>query len=242
MQTQCPHCATVFPIESEQFLHAQGQVRCGVCDREFDAIDYLRREPPPDLAPPRLDPEWAARQGDLFASPEPRVEETPAFVQPAAGAAPAVMAERAWWASAAALALLLLFQIILGERHQLGTDARWRGAYQTLCGVLRCELPAWREPQRLVLTARDVAPHPSSEGALLVSATLRNDARWAQALPVVELTLADIDGQAVAMRRFRPDEYHGEPGSLIAPGQSTTVRLEIADPGKRALAFAFEFR
>src|SRR5690606_8529135 len=84
----------------------------------------------------------------------------------------------------------------------------------------------------------------SLPNALLVTATIQNDAPWPQAWPLLELTLSDLDGNPVALRRFTAAEYLGGPpeAPTLAPGQSALARLEIADPGNRAVAFNFEFR
>jgi hypothetical protein len=114
---------------------------------------------------------------------------------------------------------------------------------ERLCAMLRCDLPPWREPAALRVTSRDVRPHPSVPGALLITASFSNQAPFAQAWPQLELTLTDLDGQSLGLRRFSPAEYLGsDPRSTrIAPGQSALVTLEIADPGMRALAFGIEF-
>ena len=79
--------------------------------------------------------------------------------------------------------------------------------------------------------------------ALIISASFRNDARWAQPWPDLELTLSDINGQPIAHRRFAPEEYlgHLQGAALVAPGQSASIALEVRDPGKQAVAFEFEF-
>ncbi len=150
----------------------------------------------------------------------------------------------ALWAGAAMLLLLLLgLQIVLAQRVEFAADARWRPWLVQLCERLGCTLPAWHDPQRLTLVSREIGPHPSVPNALLVTATLRNDAPWPQAWPLFELTLSDLEGQPVGLRRFRADEYLGAPPErpTIAPGQSALARLEIADPGKQAVAFTFDF-
>jgi hypothetical protein len=79
---------------------------------------------------------------------------------------------------------------------------------------------------------------------LLVTATFRNDAEFAQAWPQLQLSLANLEGDSLGLRRFSPREYLGsEPATTrIGSGQSATITLEIVDPGKRAVAFGFEFR
>jgi hypothetical protein len=109
--------------------------------------------------------------------------------------------------------------------------------------VLGCDLPPWREPSALRVTSREMRPHPSVPRALLVTASFSNEARFAQAWPQLELSLTDLDGQALGLRRFTPTEYLGSAprSERIEPGQSAIVTLEIADPGMRALAYRIDF-
>lgn len=144
----------------------------------------------------------------------------------------------------AGLSLLLALQWMLADRARLAADARWRPFVVELCGVLRCNLPAWREPSAFVLMDRDVRPHPAMPGVLRVSATFRNDARWAQPWPELVLTLSDVDGRAAGTRAFKADEYLGNVPTqkVLASGQTATVRLEILEPTPHVVAFAFDFR
>jgi hypothetical protein len=132
---------------------------------------------------------------------------------------------------------------VLAQRAELARDPQWRGWLQTACNVLRCDLPAWRDVAALRLSARDVRPHPSVPDAMMINATFRNDAPWPQAWPVLQISLADLDGKPVALRRFTVAEYLGSSPreTTLAPGQSATATLEVQDPGKQAVAFAFEF-
>lgn len=167
----------------------------------------------------------------------------PVFEKPRASWLRRAARALAGWAVAAVLALLLALQVLVADRARLAGDATWRPRVERVCAVLGCDLPAWREPAALRVTARDVRPHPSVPGALLITASFSNEARFAQAWPQLELTLTDLDGQSLGLRRFTPAEYLGsEPRSeRIEPGQSAIVSLEIADPGMRALAFGIEF-
>ena len=148
-----------------------------------------------------------------------------------------------WWAAALGLALALLLQLTLADRARLAGDAVWRPRLETVCALLRCSLPPWHEPGAFRVTNREVRPHPTAPGVLLVTTSFRNDARWPQAWPLMEVALHDLDGQALGLRRFTPVEYLGNPpaSARIAPGQSASATLEILDPGKRAVAFTFDF-
>ncbi len=194
--------------------------------------------------PPTSDDAESPDQGDLFGSaakPPGKRTASPSF----ATATPAPPRRQGrLWLLVAALAVALPAQSILAERDRLAADARWRPWLLETCDLLGCTLPPWREPSAFRVTAREVRPHPSVPGALLITATFRNDAIYAQPWPWLELRLQDLDGRDVAMRRFAPTEYLGAaPASpLIAPDQSANLTLEVLDPGRAAIAFAFDFR
>jgi len=249
--TQCPHCDTVYPLPPQQLAQAHGRMQCGHCEREFNAVDRLREEDdyasrpqPSSLGPARLDYIPPPEQGDLFKRPSPLPRApvaTPAFV------ATSPAAPRPWlrWASSALLlALILGLQVIAAQRAELAADPRYRPWLARACATLGCTLPPWREPAALQLLAREIGPHPSVPNALLVTATMRNPGPWPQTWPQLELALADLDGRALGLRRFSPAEYlGGEPQvAALASAETVMLRLELADPGKQAVAFAFEFR
>jgi predicted Zn finger-like uncharacterized protein len=51
MITHCPSCQTHFRVHAEQIAARAGQVRCGKCNRVFDALEYLIEETTPARAP-----------------------------------------------------------------------------------------------------------------------------------------------------------------------------------------------
>jgi hypothetical protein len=149
-----------------------------------------------------------------------------------------------WALGALGLALSLLAQIGYAERAALFDDAHLRPLLDRTCAAIGCHLPLRHDPAKLELLSRDIRPHPSVPNALIVSATLRNDADFAQAFPEVEITLSDLDENRIAMRRFRPQEYIADSRSLaagLAPGATAALVFEVADPGKNAVAFEFKF-
>lgn len=143
-----------------------------------------------------------------------------------------------------ALALLLVLQVLLADRARLAANAQWRPMLATLCSALRCDLPPWREPAAFTLVQRDVRQHPNLPGVLRVSATFRNDARWPQPWPRLQLTLSDINGRPAGQRRFEAQEYlGGTPGQAeLASGESATVAMDILEPAPQIVAYDFRFR
>lgn len=168
---------------------------------------------------------------------------SPDFVQPEKS--PPSRPGNSWlWLAIPVLTVSLFLQIALADRAHLAADPAWRPRIVALCDVLRCEVPAWLEPTALHVTSREIRPHPSVPGVLLVTATFRNDAAFAQPWPQLQLSLTNLDGDSFGLRRFAPREYLGaEPATpLIGAGQSATITLEIVDPGRRAVAFGLDFR
>lgn len=208
--------------------------------------------PPAKVPADHVDP-----PGDVLADADP-VSPAPSArgAAPASGRAPPSFArrlrpgtldaprQRRWLiAGVAALSALLVLQLLLADRARLAADPAWRPLLTAVCGVLRCGLPPWREPDALTLLARDVRPDPQAPARLQVSATFRNDARWAQGWPHLRLTLSDVDGRTVGARTFVPDEYLAGTARVptLGAGHSADVRLTLHEPDGHAVSFAFDF-
>ncbi len=56
MYTRCPHCETHFRVSREQLQVSSGQVRCGRCQRAFDAFATLTSHPPAVPGPTKEGP------------------------------------------------------------------------------------------------------------------------------------------------------------------------------------------
>jgi hypothetical protein len=144
----------------------------------------------------------------------------------------------------AGLSLVLVLQLLLADRAQLAANAQWRPLLVLLCNGLRCSLPPWHEPDAYTVLQRDVTPDPRRPGVLHVSASVRNDARWPQALPTLLLTLSDADGRVAGARAFAPAEYLGASSTKneLASGQRVAIRLDVIEPAPNIVAFTFDFR
>lgn len=150
----------------------------------------------------------------------------------------------AWALGCFVLIVLLAAQIAWIKRVDLFRDPATHAWTARACQVVACRLPPIRDVAKLELVSRDVRPDPRVPGALTITATLRNDAHFRQPWPVVVVQLTDLDSNPVAMRRFRPAEYMPDPARRaagIAPGATSAIAFEVADPGKRAVSFQFSF-
>ena len=134
------------------------------------------------------------------------------------------------WAMLIVLSLTLALQVLLADRARLAADAAWRPLITRLCGALGCSIPPWHQPGAFSMLSRDVSPIAGSAGGLNVQATFRNDARWAQAWPVLLLSLSDADGRVLGSRAFTPREYLGAAATPdgTGPGTERTDRIAAA--------------
>lgn len=149
-----------------------------------------------------------------------------------------------WALGCALLALGLAGQLAWAQRTNLMQDPAVRPWVLRACASFDCRLPPIRDTAKLELLSRDIRPDPKVAGALLITATLRNDAAFTQPWPVVTVALTDLDNNPVAMRRFRPADYMPDPARRaagITPDTTAAVAFEVVDPGQRAVAFRFGF-
>ena len=152
--------------------------------------------------------------------------------------------DRLWWLAAAALVVTLALLLAIERWPRLAADPAWRPGLEAFCDYVGCRLPLWHEPSAIRLLGRDLRAHPDRAGALVLTASFRNDAAFAQPWPMLELALSDLRGAVVGTRRFGPVEYLGTaPGhALMAPGESAQLLLELLDPGPDTVGFTLEFR
>jgi predicted Zn finger-like uncharacterized protein len=258
MYTQCPECLTVYTLDTATLAQGHGSARCAHCTMVFDALPRLSDTLPPEpfmnlpVQPPVPEPPQLV-QPVFRPHPDYVAENDVPLPASVASALPAFVRRRRargqrhtgrWIGGCALLALLLAAQLAWANRAALADNPGTRPLLARVCATLRCMLPPKQDLSKLSLLSRDIRPHPSVPGALIISATLRNDAGFTQPYPLIRIALSDLDGNEVAMRRFRPVEYVSDPKTRaagLAPGATIAVAFEVEDPGKNAVAFEFGF-
>lgn len=252
MFVACPNCGFLVAAQSGT---SQRCPRCGsaIDPRLAKPLKPAAAEVAPETvlaAPDAAEPaapdsaEKAPPQASAEAKPRrARSHHAPSFARRHAPApVPARTTHWRSWLIVSALFVLLLVQMVLAQRIELAGNARWRPLITSACALLHCEVPAWREPAAFTMLQRSVQPKAGTRGVLNVSASFRNDARWAQPWPTVLLTLSDMDGRQVGMRAFIPADYLGKDAAgAIAPGQSATIQLDVVEPAQQVVAFTFDF-
>lgn len=239
--TRCPSCGTAFRVTPEQLKARAGKVRCGHCQAVFNALESLQDAPvavetpqPTTAAPTAAAPasEAAAKpaMADVMppASSEAAEPETVAAGSagilleniPAAEKAAAVppgAAAYAWGAGGVLALALLLGQLVHVFRAELALAwPAWRPQLEAFCRQFECEIPLPRKPDLVSIEASDLHPDPQRTALLVLSATLKNRAAFAQEYPHLEVTLTDTHDQPMIRRVFAPAEYLAEGANVRA--------------------------
>jgi predicted Zn finger-like uncharacterized protein len=142
---------------------------------------------------------------------------------------------------AAIVSLLIAFaaQGLFEYRDALAAHAPVTRAFlQGACHLLGCTIEPVRDPAALSIEASDLQADPGHRGLLVLSATIRNRAPYAIALPYLELTLTDASDQVVVRRAFAPADYVGRASDPAAgiPGNGENVVKLFLDASATAQA------
>ncbi len=239
MQTECPHCKTLFRITDTQLRLADGMVRCGLCRKTFNALhpdgnSSASTTHAPDAMPDLFD--------DGFFGDQARDVVPETFRH--AGMRTTVWSSLGWGIAMIVLALALLAQITWFERNSLQENAQLKPWVEKFCKHAGCRLDARRDPSKIEMLSRNVYTHPNEKNALMITISIANHAEHAQPYPDVQIDFSNVRGGIVAARRFTPVEYLASEsaGSALLPaGSDASFTLEIRDPGKQALTYEFSF-
>ncbi len=267
MLTRCPHCRTLYRIRAEQHKTAGGQARCCRCDRVFNIRENLQGRPPSTLEQDsdlayiaevyRLELKDIEASAPENAGPAGAPDQPPDEPHPDAGllsvedllAPPRTrrnpIATLLWSVGSLLLLALMLGQLAWFQRERLVRYPQGRLLLERLCAYAGCSVPQLRDTGRIQVISRQVSSHPHEKDALLVRLVVVNRAPFPQPYPLLELSLSAAGGRVVARRSFTPEEYlHGDEAaaSLMPPGASRHIEMEIADPGPEITGFEFDFR
>ena len=253
MQTQCPKCQTIFNITQQHLNIANGQVRCTQCQTVFDGHVYMQNDNTPE--PPKLE-DIASYNTNLdhkinigpktshianaLIYPELREESynTPGLKRIVAKVFFALLSLIAF--------IILLLQLAYFKRSELAQNPTLAPHIHKICNAIQlCNIPIKHTFGQFQLETRNIHTHPTVAKALVVTATFRNNANFTQPYPTLVLSMSNIGGEEIATRRFLPKEYlnkFSDEKLGIATQQSTSISLEIVDPGDQATAFEINFQ
>lgn len=131
-----------------------------------------------------------------------------AFTTPVSVSAPAEKPVWPFVLAALLLAIMLAGQIGHHYRAELAVTApSLRPLLEAGCAAFDCDIPLPRHVDLVSIEASDLQVDPAQGGALTLSATLKNRAAYAQAWPLLEITLTDVQDNAVLRRVLQPADY-----------------------------------
>jgi predicted Zn finger-like uncharacterized protein len=229
--TRCPGCATAFRVSSAQLDARDGQVRCGRCARVFDARTFLL-----DNGPTPAEKEFAAAvEKEMVAQvpaapirPKPAPKPSPARALEF-GPRPRKRVSKAWWWASGAALIVGLLQLSFYYRSELLLSfPSAKPLVASVCAQLGCRIPLPRRIELVTIESSDLQADGTNPSVMVLSATIRNRAAFAQAWPALELTLTNEQDLALARRVLGPADYvpsgtSTEPGFL--PNTEVGVKL-----------------
>jgi len=174
----------------------------------------------------------------------PAEEPLPTALRPPQRKGSGLLAVLFWSLASLLMLAVLASQYGYYQRYELAKNPTVRPWLERMCTYIECRLPPRRDTAAFSLTSRDVRYHPEYADALLISGTFINGAAFPQPYPTVEVLLKDVNGDAVAGRRFAPEQYLKAPsatGKLLPTGTEAQLILEVSDPGNQAVSFEFNF-
>ena len=134
------------------------------------------------------------------------------------GARGSAIAVMLWSLCLFLLAVLLCLQFVVQERDRLAAmEPELRPMLESLCGALGCELSHLRQIESVVIESSSFVNVQGSVYRL--NATLKNTGPFAVELPAMELTLTDLQDQAVIRRVIAVSEFGSVSRALSAGGE-----------------------
>ena len=249
---RCGHCAELFyalerlydaPVRTPLADHQPEEVLAEPAAADIDVEQAPRISVPDETTPPQRQPTGnvtaeATEASELLADLPPVIdyedEKTNAY------------SSRYIWASLLIiLSIIALVQIVWFNRDWLLREQpQLRPWAEKFCERLQCDLIRFRDLSAIKLLDREVRLHPRYENALLVSATIVNQAEFIQPYPEIELLIFAANAQVISHGRFKPVDYL-EPNIRSSAGLPLAVPihfvLELTGVEQEAMSFTFEF-
>ncbi|MDB5902969.1 MAG: hypothetical protein JWM26_1847 [Betaproteobacteria bacterium] len=203
----------------------------------------------PPVAPVKPDAPIAAAATPV---PTPRAIDTPAEPAAEADAKPRFASlmrkptpAQMWSIGAAALALVLLFQVLFAYRSDLAARSpAFRSVLAAVCQHAGCRVALPQRPDLVRIEASDVHMVDAGRPQLIqLTATLRSYASYDLGYPALDLVLTNANEHALARRIFAPDEYldqSRDPQAGIPANAEITVALDLDTGNLNAAGFRLD--
>ncbi len=193
METQCPHCQTIFRINLAQLKAADGIVLCSQCDNTFDAQQHILEEKPQKL-------DSIEDMSD---------EELAAVIEEEEGNGSISWISLLFWLIISSLLVAgLAGQYMWWQnRDFLLQHEQIRPLLVKSCRLLVCQLPPTRDITQFKIIEHTAIVSAEQENVIQFNATFINNAIFPQPYPNLLLTFQNEEEQLIGQRIFKPIEY-----------------------------------
>jgi hypothetical protein len=211
---RCLHCDYSHRISATRLREHHGLLMCAKCGKTFDALTTLSDQ---------AEQAFKVKPAEDFL-----LATTPA---------PEKLNSKFWLAACLLSLALLAGQILFLEGDNLLQLPVMRENLETLCGVLPCRAPPYRNLAELTLSHGGL--EKQADNSFIFSAALTNEGEWAQAYPRLKLSFSDFNGQLVAERIFAAENY--AQSVILYAGATVEVRLQVVAPLDAARIGGYQF-
>lgn len=136
------------------------------------------------------------------------------------------------------LCLTLTAQVGLHHRDWLAAHhPQSRPWLDLACGALGCRIEALRSIDDVVIDSSSLA-RAGQSNAYRLSVSLRNRSGVTVAVPSIDLTLTDTNGELVARRMLSPTDFRA--ATALRAGGELALSLDLQSPGQRIAGYTVE--
>jgi len=217
METQCPHCQTVFRINLAQLKAAEGIVLCSQCDNTFDAQQYILEEEPPK-------PESIEDMSD---------EELAAVIEEEEKQGSISLVSLLFWllVSSVLVAGLAGQYMWWQNRDFILQHPQARPLLVKYCEIALCELPSTQDIKQFKILDHTAIVKPEQKDVIQFNATFQNLATFPQPFPHLLVTFQNESGKLTGQRIFKPAEYlkRESINEPMKPEATAHLQLDVVD-------------
>ena len=142
------------------------------------------------------------------------------------------------WTAGTVLVLVLTAQAVHQFRDSI--SAHWASAKPALvawCKITGCKVGVFRRIADVAVESSALT-RAGGRDAFSLAVVLRNHGLKAVAMPSLELSLTDPNGQLLSRRALDPGDFHG--GLAIAAGAEAALQITLASDSPRTVGYVVE--
>ena len=218
----CPFCSSSLKIQQQQLDTRDGLVRCGHCEKVFNANDYL-------IKPAKRQQQVNEASSPLKASWE-KAAITPR--------------KRNHYGKLSFLLIAIFsLQFLYFDYQKLLKNDSIRPAIDKVSSQLGLAIPYYQDLEQIRIIHRQVSSHPHIKGALRLSIVIKNTSNLQQAYPIVNFSLTSLNGDTIVKYAIPPSQYLSSHliSKAFSKNSSQLIELDFMEPSIDTIGFEIDF-